>query len=1025
MKYKRNNKIKSIFKILFIVIILLISIVWIVPTVILKNVNDETIQSAKLEDKKSSSILQYNLLDLFKVLSIDIKYDIEYNISGNVTYTNNLNINVATTDYSNDYNYNIQVLLNSKVVVNRPLLSKDESIQLTLDSEGQNDINIKILKDGNTDYDETETIYYIIPYQKQFLDELSNKGVQVHYRKNNKWENYNTSISLIKNLGAKYIRADIFYSSVNKGNQNYDFTYYDSWINEATDNNLNIILEFNGFTTKDGEKIKFDTDEEFNEYYNFISSTMERYPQIKKFEILNEPNYQYTSSSDVVNYSKLVEISSKVSSEINQKQDIISGGLALIQENTNNLAMPTNEFFDELTRAEGYKNSNAYSYHPYDGSNYAQQNVQFKQNLDLISSRFNDYGGFLENYVTEYGISVYSGKDEETQAKKLLQQSVLLDFKNVDIGIVYNFWNTGNDKNIASNNYGVVNYDYTPKKSYFALKNYYENTNGAEYIGTINLSDGLEAHVYDKDGKPKIIAWSTSEENTIELPYENFTASDIYGNEIENTDGTLEITTSPVYLDDISDAYFYEAISNTALERYSEFEEKFEAEIANINGLQEEINTLKQYMVSIASNSTEDEHVAIEQMNTHFNLGNVILSAYKNGSLDVEYVKLSSMLDMLNDIGNSYEDLLTVCATTRAPYYTATEELINSAESKINNNSDLEIVYPSKILDFAKELDEKSEYINSLSEENDIKTGLIVSNSLHAYYLSDWANEFASIYIDEYIEANPVTVSYSNTDEWTNQDVTATLNIGNDATVTNNGGSNTYIFKSNGSFTFEYERRGQAFKLEAKVSNIDKTYPTITGVKDGQTYTNSVKPVIEDTNLSIVSISYNGENMEYYDGITLEDEGMYSIVATDRAGNTTTVEFNIISDVQDEYVLQGNYLLNVWQETTLANFKNNYTSQEESYIIKRNDTELTDTDIIATGDIIELSSGDTYTIVVAGDINCDGRVTVFDLSALRRYILKQIEFTEIELLSADINIDGNNIGAKDYSRMRLEILGMH
>ena len=410
-------------------------------------------------------------------------------------------------------------------------------------------------------------------------------------------------------------------------------------------------------------------------------------------------------------------------------------------------------------------------------------------------------------------------------------------------------------------------------------------------------------------------------------------------------------------------------------------------------------------------------------MESKYNLGNMILDAYRNYDLNVEYVTLSSMLDMLNDIGNSYEDLLTVCATTRAPYYTATDELINSAESKINNNSDLEIVYPSKILDFAKELDEKSEYINSLSEENDIKTGLIVSNSLHAYYLADWANEFASIYIDEYIEANPVTISYTNSTDWTNNDVVATLNIGNDATVTNNGGSNTYTFRSNGSFTFEYERREQAFTLEARVSNIDKTYPTITGVEDGQTYTSSVKPVIEDTNLSIVSIIYNGENIEYYDGITLEDEGMYGIVATDRAGNTTTVEFNIISAVLDEYIIQGNYLLNVWQETTLTDFKNNFTSQEESYVIKRNDTELTDTDIIATGDTIELSSGDTYTIVVAGDINCDGRVTVFDFSALRRYILKQIEFTEIELLSADINLDYNEVGVMDYSRMRIEILG--
>lgn len=467
------------------------------------------------------------------------------------------------------------------------------------------------------------------------------------------------------------------------------------------------------------------------------------------------------------------------------------------------------------------------------------------------------------------------------------------------------------------------------------------------------------------------------------------------------------------------------AISNTALEKYAEFEEKFASEITKIDGLTNEINSLKQYMQSLNGKDIEDEDTAKEQMNLHFYLGDLVLNAYKNGSLDVEYVKLSSMLDMLNDIGNSYEDLLTVCATTRAPYYTATEELINSAENKINNNSDLEIVYPSKILDFAKELDEKSEYINSLSEENDIKTGLIVSNSLHAYYLADWANEFASIYIDEYIEANPVTVSYSNSTEWTNEDVVATLNIGNDATVTNNGGSNTYTFRSNGSFTFEYERRGQAFTLEAKVSNIDKTYPTITGVKDGQTYTSSVKPVIEDTNLSIVSISYNGEDIEYYDGITLEDEGMYSIVATDRAGNTTTVEFNIISEVQDNYITQDNYLLNVWQETTLTDFKNNYASQGESYTIKRNDTELTDTDIIATGDTIELSSGDTYTIVVAGDINCDGRVTVFDFSALRRYILKQIEFTEIELLAADINIDSNDVGVKDYSRMRIEILGRY
>ncbi len=43
--------------------------------------------------------------------------------------------------------------------------------------------------------------------------------------------------------------------------------------------------------------------------------------------------------------------------------------------------------------------------------------------------------------------------------------------------------------------------------------------------GLVNLADGLETHVYDKDGKTKIITWSTNTNNTISIPYENFTAS--------------------------------------------------------------------------------------------------------------------------------------------------------------------------------------------------------------------------------------------------------------------------------------------------------------------------------------------------------------------------------------------------------------------------------------------------------------------------------------------------------------------
>ena len=49
-------------------------------------------------------------------------------------------------------------------------------------------------------------------------------------------------------------------------------------------------------------------------------------------------------------------------------------------------------------------------------------------------------------------------------------------------------------------------------------------------------------------------------------------------------------------------------------------------------------------------------------MELHYNLGDLILDAYEQRNINIEVIKISSMLDMLDDIGDSYEDLITVSA---------------------------------------------------------------------------------------------------------------------------------------------------------------------------------------------------------------------------------------------------------------------------------------------------------------------------------------------------------------------------
>lgn len=458
-------------------------------------------------------------------------------------------------------------------------------------------------------------------------------------------------------------------------------------------------------------------------------------------------------------------------------------------------------------------------------------------------------------------------------------------------------------------------------------------------------------------------------------------------------------------------------ISSMAIEKYEEFEENFSNEIANIADLSTQINSLKQYMELLASKSSEDIDTAKEQMALHYELGNMILDSYD--LLNVDYGTLNSMLDSLDDIGDLYEDLITLSATTVETTYTLADNLISSTEKIMEVNSDLNMIYPSQILNSAQELDEQSEHIYGVSEEADIKTGLIVSKGLHAYYLANWANSFAEIYRNDYIEDNPLQITYSTTD-WTNDSVTVTLDVGSDSTVTNNDGSNTYVFEENGTFTFEYTRRDLTLTIEATVSNIDKESPTITGVEDGGVYTTSKKFEVEDDNLSSVSVSLDGTQLEYTTGgMTVKDKGTYNITAVDKAGNTTSLQFSIVESASGGYIIEDNYILNVSQKTTAQEFKNNFNASNN---VKRNGTTVSDSAIVATGDTIETTEG-TYTIIVAGDINGDGKVSAYDYSMLRNYLLKERSFNKIQLLAADINVDLKDVGVKDYSKMRNVILG--
>lgn len=74
----------------------------------------------------------------------------------------------------------------------------------------------------------------------------------------------------------------------------------------------------------------------------------------------------------------------------------------------------------------------------------------------------------------------------------------------------------------------------------------------------------------------------------------------------------------------------------------------------------------------------------------------------------------------------------------------------------------------------------------------------------------------------------------------------------------------------------------------------DTEPPKIEGVSDGEIYNDVVKPVVTDENLESIVLTRNGEVVENYQNETyIEDEGIYTLLAKDRAGNQTSVSFTI------------------------------------------------------------------------------------------------------------------------------------
>ena len=119
---------------------------------------------------------------------------------------------------------------------------------------------------------------------------------------------------------------------------------------------------------------------------------------------------------------------------------------------------------------------------------------------------------------------------------------------------------------------------------------------------------------------------------------------------------------------------------------------------------------------------------------------------------------------------------------------------------------------------------------------------------------------------------------------------------------------------------------------------------------------------------------------------------------------------------------KGNYITNLQVGTTVGNLKSKTKGNELTFKNASGST-LGDTEKLTTGSTITFSTGETYTIVIYGDLTGDGKINSADLLRLKEYLQGYVNLNQAYLESARLINTVGNINSADLLRLKEYLQG--
>lgn len=397
------------------------------------------------------------------------------------------------------------------------------------------------------------SIFVFIPFYAKSQEPDSRFGINAFVSNRYNWNEWSSPVNILKDMNISWSREEFVWNIIEPVKGKYNFEPYDRSMGYLKDANINVlgILDYSSNwastcpTCENPDKYM----PNMEEWRGYVGTVVDRYKgQVKYWQIWNEPNVPifFKPQPDVAKYMDLLKNSYEVIKQKDKDAKVVLAG-------TSGVDMAYLRMLKDMGGAQYF---DVLAVHPYSFDFRTPPEVSFMTNLrnaEKIAEEFNN----KPIWLTEFGWPTDrgTGLSEDAQARYLIRTYVMsFSFPNVKKLFWYDFRNDGSNVDYHEHNFGIINQDYSKKKSYYAYSNLirlleysqFEKINQEGQYGTYDFS-------FIKNGDRIRVIWKINGDDSINLDgmSGNIKVYDYLGGEIVFGQGQAKAVTisgSPVFV---------------------------------------------------------------------------------------------------------------------------------------------------------------------------------------------------------------------------------------------------------------------------------------------------------------------------------------------------------------------------------------------------------------------------------------------------------------------------------------------